>query len=387
MSTLTHKRGGKINKSTILRDRLRQMARSMGPNAKLPTRDELCAELGTSRATMDNILNVLEAENTLFRRHGSGIYVSPKVHCTNIRVLINAALVDQDDVSPFWGILLGKLVREAGKRSATKNEDIQFRLVAPDPDPMTPLPADVLQGIESGCLHGVLCIGMEGKSADWSIPDTIPMVSYAGWGCWHVVLQNEAIIGEAAARLARRGCRAIGLWTRNSSRRNRIDGSAFERVWTDVFRRALESQGLCYHPELRRFGVPSAAEVCEGDIEAIARQTPTGYQDQGYEAAMRTFGASGANLRPDGIVIDDDMLTSGALAAMRKLGLEPERDVLIASHSNIGSPVLYGWRDRLMLWRVDAAAIVAAMFALLDRLMAGEHPEHNIMNVYPSFTD
>src|SRR5690242_3600057 len=84
---------------------LREMAHQRGPNIKLPTTRELCTSLNTNAMTLSNALRRLERDNVIYRRQGSGIFVSPKLHCKNIRVLMNAMFVDADGVSPFWGIL------------------------------------------------------------------------------------------------------------------------------------------------------------------------------------------------------------------------------------------------------------------------------------------
>jgi hypothetical protein len=75
-------------------------------------------------------------------------------------------------------------------------------------------------------------------------------------------------------------------------------------------------------------------------LDDLRRVNSSRYQKQGYEAALRTFGPE-ASVRPDGLVVTDDMVTWGA--------------------------------------------IVAAMFGLLDRLMAGELPEETTVNVEPDF--
>jgi hypothetical protein len=81
------------------------------------------------------------------------------------------------------------------------------------------------------------------------------------------------------------------------------------------------------------------------------------------------------------------MLTAGALVAFHELGLRPGEDIKIASHSNAGSPLLYRWDKRLMLWQTDAADIVRAMFDLLDRLMAAETPDCPQVGVPLRFRD
>jgi DNA-binding LacI/PurR family transcriptional regulator len=367
-------------KRHIVSAKLRDMAIARGPGAKLPTRDQLCADLGTSPATVDDVLRDLEAANVIYRRQGSGIFVSEKLHTKNIRVLINAAFVDAIGESPFWGLLWGGIVKEGQKRSAYKDEDIHFQLVSCDG--MTELPPDIVRLIENGPLDGLLAIGM--SQAIWAVPKTIPMVSFAGSGHWHVALRTERVIAEAARRLAALGCTKIGFWMPSGENPpGEITLSRFTDTNTAAFQGAVSECGLPYYPEFHHVGAAAASDVRNGQLAPLDPIKGAGFQAEGDHIARRLFGQQGSPC-PDGIVIADDLMACGALAAFRKLGIRPGEDVKIASHSNAGLPLLYGWEDEILLWQADPAQIVASLFATLDRLMAGEDVEQ-FTNVEPRF--
>src|SRR5690348_7549022 len=111
-----HKGKRETSRVGVLSQALRDLAYAKGPDTKLPTVRELCTSFNTSQATVVGALDELELQNVLYRRPGNGIFVSPKLYCKNISVLINAAHVDKEGVSPFWGILWGKLVKEGQRR-------------------------------------------------------------------------------------------------------------------------------------------------------------------------------------------------------------------------------------------------------------------------------
>ncbi|RYG57312.1 hypothetical protein EON80_28415 [bacterium] len=62
----------------------------------------------------------------------------------------------------------------------------------------------------------------------------------------------------------------------------------------------------------------------------------------------------------------------------------PNRDVLIATHTNIGSQTLFGYDKSLVFLDFDPAQVAAAMFEMLETLMAGETPESSVVSIAPT---
>jgi len=89
-----------------------------------------------------------------------------------------------------------------------------------------------------------------------------------------------------------------------------------------------------------------------------------GNQLPGYNLARAGFGSS--DMRPDGLVIEDDMVASGVHKALEELGVRVGVDVKIATHANAGSPVGFGLHGRVIQLLFDPTDFVQAMFALLD---------------------
>jgi DNA-binding LacI/PurR family transcriptional regulator len=364
----------------LLQAKLRVMACSRGPDAKLPTRQQLAKDLGACEKTIHDVLADLEAANVIYRRQGSGIYVSPKIFCKKVRVLIDTSLVEGDDTSPFWGLLWAQLVKEGQQRATDKEEEVHYELVARGSE----LP-HVRKAITGGMIDGVLCVGLHEQSTDWLNRQDIPVVSFAGVGDRQIILAGERALADAVRRLAALGCRRIGFWWASGPLSAHWAESTY-RESRGLIESNLSANGLAYYPEICRLGLASFAEIENVGVGAALERASEGYLKQGELQALRTFGPS-APPRPDGVVVGLDMLTLGALPALWKLGIQPGVDVAIASHSNVGSPILTGWKDDLLLWSTDPAEIAATMFRALDRLMAGETPDRADMVVHSRFRE
>jgi DNA-binding LacI/PurR family transcriptional regulator len=344
--TLDKKRQPPLGKKVIAA-RLRDMAYARGPGAKLPTRRELCGELGTSASTIDDVLNELEALRIITRRQGSGIYVSPTLHRKLIAVTLFSDYVEQVEASPFWSHLWQMLSETAVARAENHEQDFTFHVVTRMEHPR--LPGSLAKLIETRQVLGVIGIGLTPAWAQWIKEQGAPVVAFAGAGHYHVNLIADQIVTIGVPKLVEQGCRRIALI--ESARDGQQDEVAIGRIarFPDI----LETAGLdCDSGRIY-------LDLTDGSL-----------QDRGYKAVMDLL-AGRDSTAPDGLVIMNDMVTSGALVALNRLGLTLGRDVRIASHGNAGSPILYGYKDDMVLIEVDAAKIVDALFEKLDRVLAG----------------
>ena len=104
------------------------------------------------------------------------------------------------------------------------------------------------------------------------------------------------------------------------------------------------------------------------------------YQAQGYHIAREAFGGN-RPVTPDGVLCMNDLMTVGALAALQHLGLRLGEDVKIATHSNIGSRVFYGYEDKMTLIDIDPYTISKLLFDTLEKVIAGERPAERLIKV------
>ena len=344
----------KTPKTQELFHALREIATNLGPEAKLPTVAQLRREFGVSIATLDTVLTRLENQNVITRRQGSGIYVSPYLHKKTVG-LVCAPEFFRAEISPFWS----EIVEELRVRASLEGEVFRFYLGLPAGRSQVPVHEDLQDDVAERRLDGVFFIGNNPDAIQWLEAQNVAVVNFAGRAHFKVGIDYRDLIEQAVDALIGAGCRRIALMSPFHYREkiNEIKRSSHAYF----FERTLKTRGLDFRPEL----VWDAASVLGTELQS--------YQEQGFDAAQKIFCGEGV-ARPDGLVVIDDMMTRGALAGLKKLGLAPGVDVQIASHANRGSGVLQGEEKQLMLLEVDPAEIVKAMFALLNSLMNKETP-------------
>ena len=335
---------------------LRDLAFRLGPSIKLPTVNDLCKSLKISRYTLMDALDILEQQNILYRRQGSGIYVSPKLHRKSVCVLFSSAFIAPKVLSPFWGILWSLIAKEMERRNNTASEYYSFHLMFQSDEVETDvisLPEEVMAMIRAQKIQGVLALGLCRATFEWLVEQGIPSVTFAGFGTHTVNLDNKEEARMAVDSLVAQGCQRVGRW--DFSARLRPEDWRND-VTYQVFIQSLQDHGREFYPELRKSGDPML--YLSG-------------QEQGYQLVMDVFGHA-VGPKPDGIYISNDMVTSGALSAFRELGIQVGEDVKIVTHGNIGSPILFGEEKHLTILALDTVELVETMFASLGALMAYE---------------
>ncbi|GLV56568.1 hypothetical protein KDH_34080 [Dictyobacter sp. S3.2.2.5] len=331
--------------------RLRELAYTRGPGAKLPTIRQLCDELSTTRVTLSDALNKLEAEQILYRKDRQGIFVSPTIYHKAIGILFDPSLLSGPAASPFWSMLWINLEQEAQQRTAYREEICTFRFVKPISDHINSLPDDIQELIENRKFNGLLAVGLHTRKARSYEDMDLPCVSFAANGYWNVTLDSRELGRMATLALIQQNCKRIGIWTPTLQYPYLEDTEPILAM-----RQLLNEQKLPYYPEFTRQSyVPPSQKTLT-------------LQEQGYLLAKEVFGAFNPT-RPDGIFISNDMMTDGALVALEELGIRIGQDVNIVTHANAGSPILFGRTRNMTVFEFDPAYIVQAMFSLLDQLM------------------
>jgi DNA-binding LacI/PurR family transcriptional regulator len=256
--------------------------------------------------------------------------------------------------------------KHAKNRADYREEDFQFHLASPHCNEDLPLPPSLLQEIDAGKVHGILMIGMLPEVYNWMDSKSVPSVAFAGPGKWMVETSSSKAATSAVDSLVEDGCRAIGLWTK--------DDTEADTELLAQFEAALRVHGLHYYPELVQRLTP---RLTDSDLT---------YQEQGFGAIKRIFGvhADGelsCRVKPDGLIIQEDMMADGALAAMERMGLVPGKDLKIACETNLGSPILFGHQDQLTRLELDPEEIVLTMLRVLDDIMMGRLPTERHIQV------
>lgn len=355
-------------KTQALSAHISELAHKLGPGAKLPTMQQLSAELGISVMTLNRALSELEAQNIVVRRQGSGTYVNEKLGLKAVGLVYDRALIGAS-ASPFGELLL----REAGRRAHEHGEKFSLYLSEPSPSGL-PVHEDLSEDVRERKLSGLLVMSAQIPAIKWLVKQKLPLVSlsYSPVTPYRVRIFHAQTAYLGALELARRGAKRIALWLPAGVGLGRDkEGDSFEEL--DYFKQALKESGVKYDEKL----------VWNFDNLNTGFHSEKSNQEQGLDAANAVFATENKKSYPDGIVILDDMMTRGALTAMSQIGVVPNRDVLIATHTNIGSQTLFGYDKSLVFLDIDPAQVAAAMFELLETQMAGETPESSVVSIAP----
>ena len=348
-----------------------ELAHQLGADARLPTMKELSASLQVSVMTLNRALSELEAQGVIYRKQGSGTYVAPGIGQRNIGLVYDRDIFSAG-ASPFCSML----VEEARKRAVSGREKFSFYLAMPSQQGH-PVHDDLVDALRGRRLNGVLFVGESNPEAlHWLLEQEIPVVAlaYTPIAPWRVKIDHAEGVRLGAEALIAQGCRRLGLWIPIGNGIGRQPGHAsFPEL--DAFQGTLKKHKLPFHPEL----------VWRNDelTDSVPAQATETEQEQGIRAATEVFGTNGAPTLPDGIVIDDDTMTRGALIALGRLGIQPGVDIKIASHTNRGSTVLQGYEDNLTLFEIDPSELVRAMYEMLETLIQGGTPSVATINVKP----
>ncbi len=369
-------------KTQVLRDQLSSLVATMQPDEKLPTMRQLQDQLGVSPMTLHRALSELEAHKLIYRRQGSGTYVAPKndAHRVLEPGVPTVGLVYDRDIfgsqaSPFGALLM----EEARRRASEHGERFSLYLAASN-DEDAPVHDDLREAVEQGRLRGVLYAG-EGnpRALQWLLEHDIPVVSlsYLARAPYRVCIDHAQLVKLGVQTLVSQGCKHIGLWIPLGVGIGTNDNGVFAEL--DAFRSALKKQGLKFDEAL-----VWRAEEHNSQVS----QTPESNQAQGLRAARELFGKAkktetSTRTLPDGLVIDDDMMTRGALTYLSKHGISVGVNLHIATHTNRGSDVLLGHEDEMSLLEIDPSEIAQAMFEILESLMQGEKPAQQVVAIKP----
>lgn len=358
------KTGQTQTKVEELHKRLRALALEKGPGAQLPTVRVLCESLATTRVTLREALTLLEAEQIIYTKDRQGIFVSPKIHYKSIHIIFSSyGLITP--TSPFWNMLWMQMEQKAQLRATFKKEICTFHLVKPTDDPRYSLPESIETMLQTERVDGVLAVGFQSVGKGALNTDKFPCVTFAGGGVCTIRLNAFEFARLATEALIRQDCRRMGWWAYNLP-----SYPLEEMVEVHAFRQILQQHKKPLYPELVR------------TTRLLPAQTLLSFQEQGYLLAREVFEGP-ASMRPDGLIIADDMMTDGALVAFDELGIRIGRDLQVVTHANVGSPILFGRTKQMTVIEYDPEHVAQAMFSALDMLMAGQKPEELDIKVSP----
>ena len=347
-------------RSRQLSARLQQMALQRGAGAKLPSMPELRRDLGVSMTTLSATVAELESLGVIERRRGVGIFVTENASALVARTLalvVSPSLLGAGH-APFWDVL----VRIVEGRACESEQKIEFHFALAGNSDGSPdsgggngrdlLHKGLVESIESGAVAGVFLVNTPREIAEWIESQGVPTVTYAGPGDYAVSHDRPEFLRRGIAALLEAGCRRIGVW-------------GASRLWVGK----PESVDEFLADE---FGAQLPAQTRLLLTQSLPETETLSAREAGWQLAQNVFAAANRANWPDGVLIDNDILTRGALVALRKAGVSLGDDLTIVSHANRDTDVLADYEDDLIRLEYDPTEIVAQMFAIMEKRWQAE---------------
>jgi len=356
---------GRETKFQKVRLELEMLANKLGPGQKLPSIRELSVTMGASISTLSGALEELEKASVISRQQGKGIFVLPP-RLRSVWLLCDSKFFASGH-SPFWDVL----VEQARVRALVHNERLSLHFTLPfedsEEDSESALHHALAREIEEGRVHGIIGVGLNRKIAHWIMDQGVAYTSFAGWAPYSIRLHDEEIVRQGVKTLVAQGCRRLGLWqnARPVYDKNGVEIAEW-RDLTDDFQIALREHGLEMDESLAKTNAEQALLLSH----SLAVESS---QQQGYRSVMEVFKRDRSEW-PDGIIVIEDMMTQGVLAAMSSLGIRPGVDVQIVTHANKGTTTFLGDPQGLIRIEYDPAEVVQRLFDILTALMNREIP-------------
>lgn len=346
-------------KQDVLHEALLGMARNLGPERRMPTIQELCSSLRVSTSTLNPVLQQLETEGAIIRRHGHGIFVSPTIHQKTIGVVVGSDIY-APGFSPLWQLLI-----EAARAEANGREHrYQSYMDIPQGKEGFADHSHLMRDLREKRVHGVFLISARDAGEIESLKQTgLPLVIFGtkrGVTVPNVTLDDQAGARAGVAELAAAGARRFGYFgcidPKTASSQNFVDA-------------------------IQQLPASASSELFPLYQPLPVRPKPDATREEWGFAQMRALLQSPKH--PDGFWIEDDTITRGALMAIHQAGLQIGRDVWIATSAHKGSPVLAPYETELILVEFDPVVVVQTAFDILEQLMTGRRLANDTVLIAP----
>ena len=360
MTVLQMKPIRRPSRTDVLYAALKEMAIKLGPDARLPTVDTLCSQLDVAKVTLDCALRRLESEQVLVRLPRRGIFVASTIAQKTIGVVFGSNIFGAS-FSPFWGLLLQEVRQQATER---KHRFLAYLDIAQTSGGLGGH-EQLIEDLENRRINGILflCPSFGDESRQLGAYG-VPLVVFGGapplWGVNH---DKARLLSMAAGEMAKRRCQRVALL-------GMTQADDFQRLERD-----LREAGYLGQPVLDWSYSTWVSRIPESEDKTR--------EAFGRALAEKMIAARATTPLPDGLVSLDDTMTRGVISALHQAGLQPGRDMYLATIANKGSPVLEPYASNLILMEYNPADSVRAALDMLEVLMNGGTPVQNPVMITP----
>lgn len=323
----------------------REIAVKYKAGDRLPTVLQLAERFDVSKHSVTCALDILAREGRIEKWQGSGVYVTDLPERRHVAVVLDMD-VAQPDGPLFWR-QAAQHVR-SGLRACGHRTRLYTRHRQPSEEaahPHADLVEDVLDDRVTGAV--VVCGRI---SAEWGQPLMArerPVVGPRGGESPSVEYHDGDMVREGARRLLAKGCRTVAFLAWGSDDHDAADPHPLLPVLA---------------AELARHG----ARLDERWVQSAVRPALPG---AGGDAFRRIWSAVPGE-RPDGVLVTDEMLFRGMMAAVTELGISLPDQIKVVTHGTKGGVS----RDRFPVdvAEADPAELAREMVRLLEQQRRGE---------------
>lgn len=324
--------------------RLRRLIkREFCPGECLPTVRQLAQRLGVSTATLRAAQAVLCKEGFLEPRHGSGVYVKDRAAHWLVAVVSELNLL-HPHVSGFYRELVSEL------RSHLQQHRIRTRLYLGEIQPGETLKEttcpEFLTDLRAGRFDGVIPVAMSSQQPwmEWTERMGVPVVGLGGGFRYAVMYRPEDVFKAGLELLRAQGCRRVGVlwwgWPEREQLREMV-----EKAGLEVRREWLRND---LHPSIQGAGWDEFREIWTAD-----------------------------QVKPDGLLVTDDVLFEGVVDAVMVSRVRVPEDIKIVLQAHRSSLGRYPFP--LIVLADDPLAMGRAAAELMQQLINGVEPEPRVV--------
>lgn len=340
---------GKILRDAIMRGR-------WAVGERMPSEEELLAELGVSRTTLRDALNALANEGLITRKHGSGTYVAK-----DIKTAIIALVSTAEALSSPQGFFHRHMFKEAGRLA----HDAGYRSVLSVGNGLTfeELKSSMLL-FEKSTLKdtvGVISSTTLGPLEDELRQENVPVV-YLGHiipdGRYNVIIDINASADMAVQMLKSHGYHDFALMRTDYSRSG-LPGIKLE--WQ-------------MHEDMRRMHL----DAVDGDESRLISVEWTPSFDNAYDAFKEWWAKPD---HPNSIFFFDDALCDVSLRAIHELGIDVPGELAIISIGNIERQ--YRFSIPLTCIGIDPVEVASAAWQMLHKLISDQYVNEPTVCIKP----
>ncbi len=327
----------------------------MKPGEKLDSEEKLAKRFDVSVITTREALRILASEGWVVRRQGKGTFVAERALEKPVAVLI-----DRDVSHPRASYFFLRVAREvkAHLEGAGRTVRLYTGQLSPNEESAYLTCREFLEDLEADRFSGVIAV-YAFPHPGWTRrlrEKGIPLVGVGRCHDYSIDSDPVAFMKAAVAELRARGRSRIALmgWERGAG----DPGENTDRTFRHAFLRALEDNGLALPPP-----------------EWVREDLHPALEAAGWEQFKELW--SSRREKPDGLVITDDFLFRDAATAMLEMSISIPDTLMVVTHANRGSEVLYPFPvTRIEVDPAEAAATLCRMFIDLSRGITPSHTSH-----------